>query len=209
MSIRDFLLKGIQPLTVMVSLISGGLGGAVFTQWWTSRPANVQAQLGDYALAMGKPLLGVLIVLPNHGNRPGTVTSIELTVVAKTANRRTETQFESVFVSRQPENLKILPSGKLETTGDAQLSLFAPLSVSAGQTTSALVWFQPKSPATFAFDGEAYLCKGELEVWSGRKKEIEPVLPFAFTLTQYEADALNKKDQRNVLLPIRIQLGEF
>jgi hypothetical protein len=214
MSIRDriFSFLKIAPLTLLASTICGGLGGAIFTQVWTSRPADVQAQLGDYAFAMGKPLLGILIVLPNYGFRPGTVTSIELTITAK---GKTGTGFESVFVSRQSENLRILPSGKVEVTGDAQLSLFSPITVSAGQTVSALVWFQPKkeptqvgiysSPPKFAFDPATYECEGKLSVWSGSKLQMAQLLPFRFTLEQYEADAMNQKDQKNVLLPIRIQ----
>jgi hypothetical protein len=207
MSIRErisFLWKGIQPLTVIASLVCGGLAGAIYTQWRTSRPADIKAQLGDYAFAMGKPLIGLLIVLPNHGFRPGVVTSIEIVVTSNTPYSKNETTFENVFVSGQLENLRVLPSGRLDATGDSRLSLFAPLTVSAGQTTSALVWFQPRSH-DFVFDGSTYECRGELKVWSGRNMEITQLPAFSFTLAPYEADALNKEGQKNVLLPVNIK----
>ena len=148
-------------------------------------------------------MLGLPLVLPNRGRNPGVVTSIELSLTGETEKRRTETKLDSTFISGQLAIFNVAPSGKLTSDGDSKLSLFVPLTVSAGQTTSSIVWFQPRS-RDFVFEGSAYRCSGELIVFSGKKRQEIELRQFGFAIDQDEADALNQRMQRNVLLPVKL-----
>jgi len=189
---------------IVFPLIAGGLAGAIYTHWVTTRPANIEPATGDYGLLMGKPLLGLPLILPNRGHSPGVVTSIELSLVGETENRRTESKLDSVFSSKDLEIFNVAPSGKLNPAGDLKLSLFVPLTVSAGQTTSAMVWFQPRS-RDFLFEGSSYRCSADLIVLSGDKMQKIALRPFRFVIDQDEADALNQSLQKNVLLPVKLE----
>jgi hypothetical protein len=115
-----------------------------------------------------------------------------------------ETEFDSTFTSGQLEIFEVAPSGKLSPAGDAKLSLFVPLTISSEQTTSAFVWFQPKS-RDFMFEGSKYLCRGKLIVTSGKEKQTVALQTFGFKIEPEEADALNQKMQKNILLPVEVQ----
>jgi hypothetical protein len=193
----------IRLTSVIFPLVAGGLGGALYNHWVMTRPADIVPGIADYGLIMGKPLLGLPIVLPNRGHTPGVVTEIELDVVSDSENRRTEIILDSVFTSGQLDIFNVANSGKLTTAGDVKLTLFVPLTVGPGQSTSALVWFQPRS-RDFLFESSIYRCTGKLIVFSGKDKNETAIPHFAFAIDQDQADALNQQMQRNVLLPIKM-----
>jgi hypothetical protein len=188
-------------MSVLFPLLAGGLGGALYTHWVSTWPAHVEPRIGEYVLLMGRPLIGIMIALPNRGHSPGVVSSMELQMVGEAENRKTETTFYGAFTSGQLEIFSVAESGKLAAAngGDLKLSLFAPVTVSPGQTASAIVWFQPQA-RDFVFEAGKYRCSGKLIVFSGKDTQETMLEPFSIEVEPSEANAMNKNSQKNVLL---------
>jgi hypothetical protein len=194
------LLKG---SAFLLTFLSGGFFGAVYTHWKNTEPAKIEPDVRNLGFVLGKPLLGLVIDLQNSGPSPGVVTSIKVTLTTDSGGRKTENNFSSVFTSGHLEDFRVLPSGNLATAQDTSFDLFLSLMVPADRPTTAVVWFQPSS-THFVFEALTYKCMGELAFSSRGQTQTVKLAPFAFTLADNEAQAVNLKDKSNVLLPIKI-----